>query len=79
VCDEFHLRDRDGERLTELRKDAVVAHVVAALDLLEPSKPQPSHSEVIDSLQDDLDGCRPSRMLEPVPSSGLQRLSKPPL
>lgn len=78
VRDEFHLRDRDGERLTELRKDAVVAQVVAALDLLEPSKVQPTHAEVIDGLQDDLDGCRPSRMLEPMPSSGLQRLSKPP-
>jgi UTP:GlnB (protein PII) uridylyltransferase len=78
VRDEFHLRDRDGERLTELRKDAVVAHVVAALDLLEPNRSQPSHADVIDNLQDDLDGCRPSRMLEPMPGSGLHRISKPP-
>jgi UTP:GlnB (protein PII) uridylyltransferase len=76
VRDEFHLCDRNGERLTELRKDAVVAQVVATLDLLEPSPPR--HDEVLDGLQDDLDGCRPSRMLEPMPSSGLQRISKPP-
>lgn len=74
--DEFHLVAQDGQALTPLRKDSVIAHVLAALDLLEPAAQ--SHDAVIATLEDDLDGCRPSRMLEPMPISGLQRFSKPP-
>jgi hypothetical protein len=61
-----------------LRKDSVVAHVVAALDLLEPNAQSASRAEGDSTLEEDLDGCRPSRMLEPARSSGLYRFSKPP-
>jgi UTP:GlnB (protein PII) uridylyltransferase len=76
VYDEFHLVAQDGLPFNPLRKDSVVAHIAAALDLLEPSSDDGSPRASED--EDDQDGCRPSRMMEPMPAPGLQRFSKPP-